>query len=153
MEVSAYSLPAVVKRVLPFFSKQASVVALTFDGSQRVVEGYEAMAPAKAALETMARYLASDLGPRGVRVNCVSAGPLRTPAARGLRDLDGMMRRARQGSALQRNLLHSEVASAVVFLCSDASSGITGQTLHVDCGDSLRAWVGGGIDQGKGNAS
>jgi enoyl-[acyl-carrier protein] reductase I len=139
MSISAYSLPALTKRALPLFNKEkgGSIISLTFDASQHVVQGYGTMAPAKAALETFTRYLAADLGEFNIRVNCVSPGPVNTPAARGLVGFHELMQHAIQSSPLKRGITHEEVAQVVGFLSSNQAKGITGQIIRVDAGISI----------------
>ena len=147
LRTSAWSLPLLVKHTLPGLKAAAEaglapgVVALTFNASSwRVVPGYEAMAPAKSALETLATYLASELGPFGVRVNCVSAGPVKTPAARGLRTFSALAEVEAARSALQRGVTHDDVSNVAVFLMSPLAAGVTGQTVFVDAGAGLRSF-------------
>lgn len=135
METSAYSLLAVARHV-HFNPLGASLTSLTFAGSHRVLPGYGAMAPAKAALEALSLYLAAELGPRGVRVNCLSPGPVNTPAARAIPGFHSLLGAAKDRTALQRPVAGTEVGAAAVFLASDLASGITGQVLKVDCGDA-----------------
>lgn len=137
METSTYSLLALTK-FANFEEKGASVTALTFDASQRVVPGYFPMAPAKAALETTARYLAWELGSKGVRVNCVSPGPIATPAARAIPDFKALTQEAMDRSFLKRNATAEDVAEVVAFLASDQAAAITGEVIKVDCGTSRR---------------
>lgn len=135
METSAYSLLAVCSHAR--FPKQGgSVTAMTFSGGSQVVKGYGVMAPAKAALESISKYLAAELGPAGVRVNCISAGPIRTPAARVLPAFPDMSKRFNDRCLVDHQLDAQDVASLSVFLASDASKAVTGQVLHVDCGAS-----------------
>ena len=137
METSAYSLLAIASRAKFSEATGGSLTSLTFDASQRVVPGYGAMAPAKAALETLSRYLACELGKKKVRVNCISAGPINTPAARGIANFQAMLENATQRNALKRPVLPQEVANTACFLASDLSSGITGEIIHVDCGENF----------------
>lgn len=117
----------------------SSVIALSFLGADRAVAGYGVMGAAKASLESSVRYLAADLGPCGVRVNCISAGPVRTLASRGLKSFVSMSAQAAQRAPLRRGVTHTEVASTAVFLASEGASGITGQTIYVDAGVSIVA--------------
>ncbi|CAM9913153.1 unnamed protein product [Ectocarpus sp. 6 AP-2014] len=141
--VSAYSLVSSVRHALPFLSPGASVVALTYIGSQRAAANYNVMGPAKASLESCARALAAELGgdansqgPGGVRVNCLSPGPVRTMAARGIAGFDEMRREAAGRAPLGRAAEIDEIAAAATFLASPLSSAVTGQTLYADCGFS-----------------
>src|SRR3712207_4944613 len=111
-----------------------SVVSMTYYGAEKVVKNYNVMGVAKAALEASTRYLAADLGPRGIRVNAISAGPINTLAARGVGDLRTMLRHHAEHAPLRRNVEAREVGDAALFLCGPHSSGITGEVLHVDCG-------------------
>lgn len=139
MDVSAYSLIALCRAALPLMGPGSSVVTLTYIGGVRVMPGYGVMGSAKAALEANTRYLAADLGSREVRVNAVSAGPIRTLAASAV-NIHEAIHKTEAVSPLKRSVTQSEVANAVLFLCSDLASAITGQTLYADCGFSI---VGG----------
>ena len=136
MDVSAYSLIALTRAVLPLMERRGggSVLTLTYLGSQRVVTNYNVMGVAKAALEATVRYLASDLGPKNIRVNAVSAGPIKTLAAMGIKDFSSV-RQVYEGHApLRRNVELAEVADAAVFLLGPESRAITGEILYVDAG-------------------
>jgi enoyl-[acyl-carrier protein] reductase I len=136
LDVSAYSLIALTRAVFPLMERRGggSVLTLTYIGSQRVVTNYNVMGVAKAALEASVRYLASDLGPKNIRVNAVSAGPIKTLAAMGIKDFSSV-RQVYDGHApLRRNVELSEVADAALFLLSPQSRGITGEILFVDAG-------------------
>src|SRR5438105_10629981 len=137
LDVSAYSLVAVTRAAMPLMTDGGSVVTLTYLGAERVVPHYNVMGVAKAALEATVRYLAHDLGPKNIRVNAISAGPIKTLAARGIGGFGDMLKAHAERAPLQRNVEVSEVGNAGVFLASDASSGITGETLHVDCGYNI----------------
>lgn len=134
LDISAYSLVSLTREALPLMPGGASIVTMTYYGSEKVVPRYNVMGVAKAALETAARYLAYDLGPRGVRVNCLSAGPLRTLASHAIPGLHVMLDVARQCAPLRRNVTPEDVAKTAVYLVSDLSSGVTGEVVHVDCG-------------------
>jgi enoyl-[acyl-carrier protein] reductase I len=136
MDVSAYSLIALVRAALPLMEKRGggSVVALTHLGSERVFPNYNVMGAAKAALEATVRYLAADVGARNVRVNAVSAGPIKTLAAAGIPGFSNMLRIHPERAPLRRNVETSEVGDAAAFLLSDAARGITGEVLFVDTG-------------------
>jgi enoyl-[acyl-carrier protein] reductase I len=137
METSAYSLLAIASRAKFSQETGGSIISLTFDASRRVVNGYGPMAPAKAALETLSRYLAYELGKKKIRVNCISAGPINTPAARGIPNFQAMLDSSAKRSALGRPVMPQEVAATACFLASNLSSGITGQIIHVDCGENF----------------
>ena len=133
-EVSAYSLVAVARAVAPLMTHGGSVVTLSYLGATRVVENYNVMGVAKAALEAAVRYLAADLGPAGIRVNAISAGPVKTTSARGIRDFSKVLDGVAKLSPLRRNTDPAEVADAAVFLASDLGRGVTANVLFVDCG-------------------
>lgn len=132
--VSAYSLNVLTQAAEPLMKEGSSIVALTFLGSERAVPNYNVMGVAKAALEASVRYLARDLGPQGIRVNALSAGPLKTLASRGIKDFPEMLRTHAERSAMKRNVTVEEVGQAGLFLCSPMSSGMTGDILYVDAG-------------------
>ena len=133
-DVSVYSLIAVSRAAAPLMEDGGSIMTMTYFGAEKVVPHYNVMAVAKAALECTVRYLASDLGPKKIRVNAISAGPIKTLAARGISGLSEMLRAHAERAPLKRNVDVNEVGSTGVFLASDASSGITGETIYVDCG-------------------
>jgi len=134
-DVSAYSLVGLVRAALPLFTGDGgSVLALTYLGSERAIPRYNVMGVAKAALEACIRYLAMDLGPRNVRVNGISAGPISTLAARGIPGFTGILEQYRQKSPLRRNIDAAEVGDAAAFLLSSYARGITGEVLFVDAG-------------------
>ena len=139
MEVSAYSLLPLVRHVAPLMTGGGSVVAMTFDASQRVYPGYNVMGSAKAALEHAVRQLAAEMGPSGIRVNAISAGPLETLAARGISGFRDMRHAHAERAPLQRNITVEEVAQTALFLCSQMSSGITGSVIPVDAGYHIMA--------------
>lgn len=134
LDVSAYSLVALTRHALPLLTPRASVLTLTYYGAEKVVANYNVMGVAKAALEASVRYLAADLGPRGVRVNAISAGPIRTLAASGVSGFKTMYGRFRDVAPLRRNVTIEDVGSAAVFLASDMAAAITGEVLYVDGG-------------------
>jgi enoyl-[acyl-carrier protein] reductase I len=136
LDVSAYSLIGLTRAMVPLMAKRGggSVVTLTYLGSQRVFTNYNVMGVAKAALEASVRYLASDLGPQSIRVNAISAGPIKTLAASGISGLSGMLQTHRDRSPLRRNVELSEVADTAVFLLGPGSRGITGDVVMVDSG-------------------
>ena len=133
-DISAYSLIELVKNARPLMNGGGSVMSLTYIGSQRAIQNYNVMGSAKAALEAIVRYLAMELGPDNIRVNSISAGPIRTLSASGIRDFLDLLHNAAEKSALKRNITTEEVANVAAFLASDLSSGITGQNLFVDGG-------------------
>ena len=133
-DVSVYSLIAVSRAAAPLMEDGGSIMTMTYYGAEKVVPHYNVMAVAKAALECTVRYLASDLGPKKIRVNAISAGPIKTLAARGISGLGEMLKAHAERAPLKRNVDVNEVGSTGVFLASDASSGITGETIYVDCG-------------------
>jgi len=133
-EVSAYSLVAVSRAVAPLMMSGGSVTTLTYLGSTRVVHNYNVMGVAKAALEACVRYLANDLGPKGIRVNAISAGPIKTASARGVKDFSKILESAPSLAPLRRNTDPAEVADSAVFLASDLGRGVTGNILFVDAG-------------------
>lgn len=134
MDVSAYSLIALARRAAPLMSAGGAIVTLTYYGAEKVIPHYNVMGPAKAALEASVRYLAADLGPQGVRVNAISAGPIKTLASAGIPGIRTMLKGAAEISPLRRNVTQEEVADAAVFLLSDMARAITGEVLHVDAG-------------------
>jgi enoyl-[acyl-carrier protein] reductase I len=136
LDVSAYSLIALTRAVAPLMERRGggSIVTLTYLGSQRVFKNYNVMGVAKAALEASVRYLASDLGARNIRVNAVSAGPIKTLAASGIKDFSSIRHAYPERAPLRRNIEVDEVAGAALFLLSPASGGITGEVLFVDAG-------------------
>ena len=134
LDVSAYSLVAVTRGALPLMAGGGSIITLTFAGSQRAFPSYNVMGVAKAALEAEVRYLANDLGPQGVRVNAISAGPVSTLSARGISGFTGMFKVAAERAPLRRTPDPAELGDTAVFLCSDLGRGITGGTIYVDCG-------------------
>ncbi|HKF03303.1 MAG TPA: enoyl-ACP reductase [Candidatus Sulfotelmatobacter sp.] len=136
-DVSVYSLIAVSRAAAPLMEDGGSIITMTYYGAEKVVPKYNVMAVAKAALECTVRYLASDLGKQKIRVNAISAGPLKTLAARGISGLGEMMKSHAERSPLGRNVEVAEVGSTGVFLASDASSGITGEVIYVDCGYNI----------------
>lgn len=145
MDSSAYSLLALTRGALPLFQKRGggSVVAMTYYGGEKVVLGYRIMGVAKAALDSIGRYLAADLGPDNVRVNLLSLGPLRTMSARGIRGFMAMMHEAEKVAPLRRNIELEDAGNAAVFLCSEWGRNITGEILHVDSGyNTLGMWEG-----------
>ncbi|HEX8246395.1 MAG TPA: enoyl-ACP reductase [Longimicrobium sp.] len=139
LDISAYSLVALTRRFAPLMEGGGSIVTMTYYGSQKAVPGYNVMGVAKAALEATVRYLAVDLGPRGVRVNAVSAGAVNTLAARGVAHFRDLMKITAERSPLKRTVDAEEVGRATLFLASDLATGITGETMYVDAGFNITA--------------
>lgn len=133
-DISSYSLVAMAREARRLMTRGGAIVTMTYAGSWRVVPNYNVMGPAKASLESAVRYLAADLGPAGIRVNAVSAGPIATVAARTVKDFSGMLDLLESHTPLRRNVTSDEVADATVFLLSDLSRAITGEVVHVDAG-------------------
>ncbi len=139
LNISTYSLTAVARRLAEMMPNGGSMVTMSYLGGVQVVPHYNVMGPAKAALESSVRYLAHDLGPRGIRVNAVSAGPIRTLAAAGIGDFSRMLERQEARAPLRRNMEAAEVADATIFLASHLARGITGEVLYVDGGFNITA--------------
>ncbi len=133
-DVSAYSLVALARAAAPLMPDGGSILAMSYYGAEKVVPHYNVMGVAKAALEASTRYLAYDLGPKKIRVNCISAGPVNTLAARGIRGLTEMLKHYEARAPLRRNVVPEELGATGVFLASDGAAAITGQVLYVDCG-------------------
>ncbi len=133
-EISSYSLTALARAAAPLMSEGGSIVTLSYLGGERVVPHYNVMGVAKAALEMSVRYLAADLGPKGIRVNAISAGPVKTIAASGVHGLSRMLEYHRTHAPLRRNTEQEEVGDAALFLVSPLSRGVTGEVIHVDGG-------------------
>ncbi len=133
-DVSAYSLVALARAAAPLMTDGGSLVAMSYYGAQKVVPHYNVMGVAKASLEASTRYLAYDLGPKKIRVNCISAGPMNTLAARGISGFMEMYKHYEAHSPLKRNVLPEELGAAGLFLASPGAAAITGQVLYVDCG-------------------
>lgn len=134
MDISAYTLVAMTRMALDVMPAGGSVIALTYYGSEKVVPGYNVMGVAKAALEATARYLAFDIGDRGVRVNTISAGPVRTLSAMAVGGIEDMFAHVEKKAPLRRNIEADEVGKTAVYLISDLSSGVTGENIYVDAG-------------------
>jgi enoyl-[acyl-carrier protein] reductase I len=133
-DVSAYSLVALSRASAPLMTEGGSIIAMSYYGAEKVVPHYNVMGVAKASLEASTRYLAYDLGPRKIRVNCISAGPVNTLAARGISGFAEMLKQYETRSPLKRNVLPEELGATGAFLASDGAAAITGQVLYVDCG-------------------
>ncbi len=133
-DISAYSLVALAREAAPLMTNGGSIVAMTYYGAEKVVPHYNVMGVAKASLEASTRYLAYDLGPRKIRVNCISAGPMNTLAARGVSGLAQMIKHYQEHAPLRRSCTLEELGATGVFLASDGAAAITGQVLYVDGG-------------------
>ena len=133
-DVSAYSLVALAREAAPLMTEGGSIVAMSYYGAEKVVPHYNVMGVAKASLEASTRYLAYDLGPKKIRVNCISAGPVNTLAARGIAGFSEMLKVYEARSPLRRNLVPEELGATGIFLASDGAAAITGQVIYVDCG-------------------
>jgi enoyl-[acyl-carrier protein] reductase I len=140
LDVSVYSLIAVTRAAAPLMTEGGSIMTLSFYAAEKVVPNYNVMAVAKAALECTVRYLAYDLGAKNIRVNAISAGPIKTLAARGVGALGEMMKAHSDRAPLHRNVDQLEVGGAALFLASDLSSAVTGETLYVDCGYNVMGY-------------
>jgi enoyl-[acyl-carrier protein] reductase I len=137
LEISAFSLTQLAFAAQPLMKDGGSIVTMSYYGSEKVVMNYNVMGVAKAALESSVRYLAADLGKNNIRVNAISAGPINTLSARGVRGMGAMLAYVAQRSPLQRNVKASDVGNTALFLVSDLSSAITGETIYVDCGYNI----------------
>jgi enoyl-[acyl-carrier protein] reductase I len=133
-EVSAYSFPALAKAALPMLRANSALVTLTYLGAERVVPNYNTMGLAKASLEASVRYLAASLGPRGIRVNGISAGPIKTLAAAGIAGFGKILKFVEEQAPLRRNVTTEDVGNAATFLLSGLAAGVTGEVLYVDAG-------------------
>ena len=137
LEISAYSLPQLARAAVPLMTEGGSIVSMSYYGAEKVIAGYNVMGVAKAALEASTRYLAKDLGPRNIRINAISAGPIQTLSARGVADFTTMLKHHAERAPLGRNVEPREVGETAVFLCSSMASGITGEVIYVDCGYNI----------------
>jgi enoyl-[acyl-carrier protein] reductase I len=137
MDVSVYSLIAIARAAAPLMSEGGAMLTLTYYGAEKVFPNYNVMGVAKAALESAVRYLAASLGPRNIRVNAISAGPIKTLAARGIGDFTQILNAVTQRAPLHRNVEQIEVGNTALFLCSPLASGITGEITFVDCGFNI----------------
>jgi len=133
-DISAYSLIGVSRAAAPLMTDGGSIIAMSYYGAEKVVPHYNVMGVAKASLEASTRYLAYDLGPKKIRVNCISAGPVNTLAARGISGFNEMLKHYEVHSPLKRNVVPDELGATGAFLASDGAAAITGQVLYVDCG-------------------
>lgn len=136
-DISAYSLTAVAQRVYPLMTEGGSIMTMTYLGAERALRNYNVMGVAKAALEASVRYLAADLGPFNVRVNAISAGPIRTLAAKGIKDFNSILRQVEERAPLRRTTETAEVGDTAMFLMSHLSRGITGEIIYVDNGYNI----------------
>jgi len=134
LDISAYSLVALTRHAKELMPDGGSVVTMSYYGAEKAVPHYNSMGVAKAALEASVRYLALDLGPDGIRVNAISAGPIKTLAAAGIAGFRKMLRYTEERNPLRRNVDQDEVGRTAVYLCSDLGSGVTGEVVHVDAG-------------------
>ncbi|MBC8160906.1 MAG: enoyl-ACP reductase [Roseiflexaceae bacterium] len=134
LDISVYSLTAVVKAAQDLLNPGASILTLTYHGSTQVAQNYNVMGVAKAALEASVRYLANDLGPRNIRVNAISAGPIRTLAASGISGFRSMHKQFAEVAPLRRNVTIEDVGKSALYLCSDLASAMTGEIMYVDAG-------------------
>ncbi|HMS39000.1 MAG TPA: enoyl-ACP reductase [Pyrinomonadaceae bacterium] len=137
MEISAFSLPQLALAALPYMTDGGSIVTMSYYGAEKVVMNYNVMGVAKAALEASVRYLAADLGKHNIRVNAISAGPISTLSARGVKGMGSLLGYVGERSPLKRNVQASEVGNTALFLVSELSSAITGETIYVDCGYNI----------------
>lgn len=137
LEVSAFSLTQVAQAAAPLMAEGGSIVTMSYYGAEKVVSNYNVMGVAKAALEASTRYLAADLGKDNIRVNAISAGPINTLSARGVKNMGSLLGYVGEKSPLKRNVTAAEVGNTALFLVSELSSGITGETIYVDCGYNI----------------
>ncbi len=137
LEISAFSLTQVALAAVPLMKDGGSIITMSYYGAEKVVQHYNVMGVAKAALEASVRYLAEDLGKQNIRVNAVSAGPINTLSARGVKNMGSMLKHIAEKSPLRRNVEAREVGNTALFLVSDLSSAITGETIYVDCGYNI----------------
>ena len=137
LEISAFSLTQVALAALPLMTMGGSIVTMSYYGAEKVISNYNVMGVAKSALESSVRYLAADLGKDNIRVNAISAGPLNTLSARGVKNMGSLLNYVAEKSPLKRNVTQAEVGNTALFLVSDMASGITGETIYVDCGYNI----------------
>lgn len=140
-DISAYSFPAMAKAALPYLNPNAALLTLSYLGALRTIPNYNTMGLAKASLEASVRYLAESLGPRGMRVNGISAGPIKTLAASGIKDFGKLLGYVAAASPLRRNVTIEDVGNVAAFLLSDLASGVTSEITYVDCGFSQTAGI------------
>ena len=137
LEISAFSLTQLALAASPLMNDGGSIVTMSYYGAEKVVSNYNVMGVAKSALESSVRYLAADLGKNNIRVNAISAGPINTLSARGVKNMGSLLGYVAEKSPLKRNVTAGEVGNTALFLVSDLSSGITGETIYVDCGYNI----------------
>lgn len=137
LEVSAFSLIALSRKARDLMQGEGSILTLTYMGSEKVISDYKIMGVAKAALERNLYYLAPDLGKSGIRINAISAGPVKTMSARGISNFTDILSTVRKKAPLERNITQEDIGRTALFLLSDLSAGITGEILHVDCGFNI----------------
>ena len=137
LEISAFSLTQVALAASPLMTAGGSIVTMSYYGAEKVVMSYNVMGVAKAALEASVRYLSADLGKNNIRVNAISAGPINTLSARGVKNMGSLLSYVGEKSPLKRNVSAAEVGNTALFLVSDLASGITGETIYVDCGYNI----------------
>ncbi len=137
MEISAFSLPQLAFAAAPLMKNGGSIITMTYYGAEKVVQNYNVMGVAKAALESSVRYLAEDLGKQNIRVNAISAGPINTLSARGVKGMGSMLKHIAENAPLRRNVEAREVGNTALFLAGDLSSAITGEIIYVDCGFNI----------------
>jgi enoyl-[acyl-carrier protein] reductase I len=137
LEISAFSLTQVALAASPLMTEGGSIVTMSYYGAEKVVPSYNVMGVAKAALEASTRYLAADLGKNNIRVNAISAGPINTLSARGVKNMGSLLSYVGEKAPLKRNVTATEVGNTALFLISDLASGITGETIYVDCGYNI----------------
>lgn len=136
-DISAFSLVGLSQQLKPLMKKDGSIMAMTYYGSQKVITNYNVMGVAKAALEASSRYLANDMGKHGIRVNCISAGPIKTLAASGISGFRDLLSKVEEMAPMRANVTPEDVGGTAVYLASDLSKGVTGQVLYVDSGLSI----------------
>jgi enoyl-[acyl-carrier protein] reductase I len=138
LEVSAYSLVLLARKAEPLLAaRRGSIITLSYYGAEKVIQNYNVMGIAKAALEACVRYLANDLGPAGIRVNGISAGPVKTLAAAGIRGFKTIFGVVEERAPLRRNVTQEDIGNAALFLCSELGAGVTGEIMHVDSGYNI----------------
>ncbi|PYS91588.1 MAG: NADH-specific enoyl-ACP reductase [Acidobacteria bacterium] len=137
LEISAFSLTQVALAASPLMTEGGSIVTMSYYGAEKVISNYNVMGVAKSALESSVRYLAADLGKQNIRVNAISAGPINTLSARGVKNMGSLLNYVGEKSPLKRNVTATEVGNTALFLVSDLASGITGETIYVDCGYNI----------------
>lgn len=137
LDISAYSLVALARAAAPLMPTGGAILTLSYYGAEKVVSSYNVMGVAKAALEASVRYLAADLGPANIRVNAISAGPIKTLAAAGIKGFKGILHVVEERAPLRRNVTQADVGNTALFLCSDLGAGVTGEVVHVDSGYNI----------------